>query len=686
MRFFNLFIFTFLFFFISLSLTYTQECGQDQLIKKFFSSATNEQKEEWLKSSNPQNIKFFDESRKSQSINIPIHAYIIRKSNGKGGSTENEMMRGLDLLNEDFSSTPYQFYYHDIEYIDSDQFFVISSVTESNTLYNIYNNPNALNMYVAGYLLEGFNGFARLPWSPNSNAFFFTHHAINTVIYAHEVGHYFGLLHTHTSTQGAELVNGTNCSTAGDFVCDTPADPLITVVNVDSMCVYTGTATDFNGDLYVPEPRNIMSYARMECRDLFTAEQIQRMNYFYDTYRKNEIGNLSNFVPTNSCPLDDDADGVCNSNDVCLDGFDVDMDSNGIIDACESCPSINFEQSNVQIYDQDGNNDFWYNWTWINPYYLHLQENSWKALNINYTVTPNTRIAFDFKSSIEAEIHELSFDNNLLFPPEQRFILFGNETVSGPNIYDYPYTEAGDFQHYNIALGNYFTGYMKYLILTVDEDNASGGHIPGNSFFRNVRIFEDTDGDNLCSPLCTAGISCDDGDICTVGEVYDTNCDCVGGILPDADGDGVCDNDDQCPNLDDNLIGTACNDNNDCTVGEIYGNNCLCSGGTFLDGDGDSICDQFDVCPNGDDLMDNNNNGIPDECDPGYIPVSDCENIINLNGIESLYIHQSSNQINSEQTIDGFFVKYSSVNEINLLENFEVKAGTVFRAVLDGCN
>lgn len=46
----------------------------------------------------------------------------------------------------------------------------------------------------------------------------------------------------------------------------------------------------------------------------------------------------------------------------------------------------------------------------------------------------------------------------------------------------------------------------------------------------------------------------------------------------DADGDGVCDEDDICPGFDDNLIGTACDDGDDCTSGDIYTVNCLCEG------------------------------------------------------------------------------------------------------------
>jgi len=37
------------------------------------------------------------------------------------------------------------------------------------------------------------------------------------------------------------------------------------------------------------------------------------------------------------------------------------------------------------------------------------------------------------------------------------------------------------------------------------------------------------------------GQSCEDGDPCTTGETYDNSCNCTGGILADANGDGICD-------------------------------------------------------------------------------------------------------------------------------------------------
>lgn len=125
---------------------------------------------------------------------------------------------------------------------------------------------------------------------------------------------------------------------------------------------------------------------------------------------------------------------------------------------------------------------------------------------------------------------------------------------------------------------------------------------------------------------CTQGASCDDGDPCTINDVYDANCGCVGTPdTNDSDGDGICDTVDQeanspCPlDVDGNGV------SND-TDGDGVANcldaepNSPCpinvdANGVSLDSDGDGVCDDDDICPGGNDNVDADNDGIPDFCD-----------------------------------------------------------------------
>ncbi len=93
---------------------------------------------------------------------------------------------------------------------------------------------------------------------------------------------------------------------------------------------------------------------------------------------------------------------------------------------------------------------------------------------------------------------------------------------------------------------------------------------------------------------CSVGASCDDGDECTINDVYDSDCNCSG-TFQDTDGDGICDaNDDT---AGDCSAGASCNDGDECTINDVYDSDCNCAG-TFQDSDSDDICDAIDPCPN----------------------------------------------------------------------------------------
>jgi hypothetical protein len=115
----------------------------------------------------------------------------------------------------------------------------------------------------------------------------------------HELGHCLNLLHTHETARGVEAINGSNCSTAGDLVCDTPADPRLGTNNVNGNCEY------FGGNGFNPLTNNIMSYSRDLCRDEFTNGQSYRMRY---AIQNEPI--LQNVV-SNSCTTISEVNNIC---------------------------------------------------------------------------------------------------------------------------------------------------------------------------------------------------------------------------------------------------------------------------------------------------------------------------------------------------------------------------------------
>lgn len=108
------------------------------------------------------------------------------------------------------------------------------------------------------------------------------------------------------------------------------------------------------------------------------------------------------------------------------------------------------------------------------------------------------------------------------------------------------------------------------------------------------------------SYVCIPGRACNDGDSCTTGETYDTDCNCTGGIpsTNDSDNDGVCDEFDICEGGDDSVDTDFDGIPDFCDPCPL-----------FPDTDGDGFCDDVDICEGGDDSIDTDNDGSPDFCD-----------------------------------------------------------------------
>ena len=214
------------------------------------------------------------------TLNIPVQHHVVRESDGSSGLFPNDISDIMNIVNSYYSNANIQFYNCDsINFIDNSSFFNFSSYYED-ILCETYDVKNVVNIYyfntVTSRAGNGLCGYTFFP--PSVDRIMMDNGcALNGSTLSHEFGHYFSLKHTHGGSI-AELVNGSNCTTGGDELCDTPADPNLSGV-VNTLCEYTDTITDINGDYYKPDTSNIMSYSRKACRTTFSLQQYNRTNF-----------------------------------------------------------------------------------------------------------------------------------------------------------------------------------------------------------------------------------------------------------------------------------------------------------------------------------------------------------------------------------------------------------------------
>ncbi|HCD9236063.1 TPA: hypothetical protein NEG48_003083 [Elizabethkingia anophelis] len=210
-------------------------------------------------------------------VNVAIH--IVRESNGTGGFNAAFVDQIIQNLNDTYNLHDVYFYNAGVDYIDNSTYYDLD-ISSGNSSYNnliaTNHNANAINLYLVSRLYSGTNTYGgRAENIPSISAVIDQDAALLSST-QHEVGHCLNLFHTHSGrgcgdTGGCqEATDGSNCSTCGDFVCDTPADPCL-FDNVDDLtCQYTGPSG------FSPAVNNIMSYAPLECRNNLTPGQTFR--------------------------------------------------------------------------------------------------------------------------------------------------------------------------------------------------------------------------------------------------------------------------------------------------------------------------------------------------------------------------------------------------------------------------
>ncbi len=232
------------------------------------------------------------------TINIPVTIHIIRSDQGGGSFTAARAIDGLCDVNNRFAGTGMKFFLAgNPRFIDDSDLLNPVDWSIPIDMLDVYNVPRTVNIYYTNLSALSLCGFAFYPLTGPGGfqndggvVMSFACSQPNGTTLAHELGHYFALPHTFDQTSEnpldplyAELVTrntneilprrSANCSNAGDYFCDTPAD----FIDYRWSCPTAATALDLNGDVLRPDSSYYMSYSSDVCMSRFSEQQVLAM-------------------------------------------------------------------------------------------------------------------------------------------------------------------------------------------------------------------------------------------------------------------------------------------------------------------------------------------------------------------------------------------------------------------------
>lgn len=113
---------------------------------------------------------------------------------------------------------------------------------------------------------------------------------------------------------------------------------------------------------------------------------------------------------------------------------------------------------------------------------------NFKTYDVNFQITSNTVVEFDFKSNVDGWSNGFSFETPWTYGKR-------NFNLSGLELYDNAindfrnYAKKGEWQHYKIPVGQYYAVWASSIVFNVYCGNDTCNLSP-DSYFRNVRIYE----------------------------------------------------------------------------------------------------------------------------------------------------------------------------------------------------
>ncbi len=274
---------------VSYSPLFAQKCG-----------VNHEMQLQWL----PRYLNHLSETQhpspplKLEEQKVPIALHLVARDNGVGRATVERALNILCELNELYAASEISFYLTEngLNFINSDGIFSSNHLAINQLVMEGERQDSALNVFVVNSV--GANNVVGLydkakDWILIQRSVFLE----GDKTLAHEIGHFFSLLHPHFGWDASpwnpsnsnpasaiapdgqtptERMDGSNCETAGDFLCDTAPDYNFGI-SWQTSCEYAGGALSPDNIVVNPDESLIMSYFNDSCRLTFSEQQMEIM-------------------------------------------------------------------------------------------------------------------------------------------------------------------------------------------------------------------------------------------------------------------------------------------------------------------------------------------------------------------------------------------------------------------------
>ncbi len=249
---------------------------------------------------------------------IPLRIIYVYEDNGEPIRQTWRISEEVDRANQAFDGF-LNFYICGYHHINSSNFTAYNHPADQQGLYDSYHDEDAVNVYIVRSITTPHmtpNGLGIMPIQPQPNNMIWLAASVPSYVLAHELGHYFGLPHTHVNRyvgpNACLLVDPQNDY---DGIPDTPADPGPAFGFCPQECPIATTPCTLTCNINNPPvtytyvgylTNNVMSYHGVCTSQEFTPGQIDKMSFYLNNH------------PTRSFLLTTQT--ACN-NDIAEDGY-----------------------------------------------------------------------------------------------------------------------------------------------------------------------------------------------------------------------------------------------------------------------------------------------------------------------------------------------------------------------------